>query len=101
MSEEPDKDSYTYKWLQSELRTNAKIIGEQQDEINRLSAESALKNEVVRAAQNLMRQPRRNSNPRYGAAWERLDAALNAVSNRRDGEVAARIAQGQRERKRV
>lgn len=64
-----------------DYRSAAHIASEAAAVIRRLSAESALKNEVVRAAQNLMRQPRRNSNPRYGAAWERLDAALNAVSN--------------------
>ena len=33
-----EDETYRYKWLKSELRTNAKIIGEQQDQIAELTA---------------------------------------------------------------
>ena len=33
-----DRETYSYKWLKGELRTSSKIIGQQQDAIERLQA---------------------------------------------------------------
>ena len=57
-----------------DIHTQRTIIGELQAEIERLQA-------VVDAVDNLMKQPRRNSNPRYGQAWERLASARAAVED--------------------
>ena len=89
--DEPTPDSYSYKWLQSELRTNAKIIGEQEDELIELRAQLGQRTQERDALQSTLDELSTlyaNLDERYG----RLQAGLRFYANGRHMAFAPEAA---------